>query len=771
MKFSYQWISSLVDGLGNVVEPRELMRLITMKTAECEGLEEAGALLANATPAEVLVVEPIEGSHNRKAVVRTIAYGEKTVVCGAANCRVGLWTMYAPIGIKKISGVESDGMLASGRELGINRDHEGILELSKPELGLQPDWVIEVDNKSLTHRPDLWGHYGMAREVSAITGKPLRDPVDMALLPAASAEPVKRVAIGDFTLCPRYSGLVFENVTVQPSPLWLQYRLEAAGLNPINNIVDVTNYVLAELAQPMHAFDADKLRGDTIFVRNAGNGEKIVALNKEEYELDDTNLVIADAGGAIAIAGVIGGDESAIGDGTTRIVLESACFNATSVRKTAAKIKNRTDASMRFEKSQDPENTVRGLARAVALLQEVSPGIRLVGGLIDSYQPLPKVAPIVLSTEWVQRKLGHPVAAAEIKRILEALQFGVSNGEQPGEFIVEVPSWRATKDISLREDLVEEIGRMIGYGEMTPTAPLVPSVVPPANPTREFHHHLRDLVAAQGYTEAYNYSFLSDETIAEFGLAAQQPIRVLNPIASDQAYLRTSLVPRIVNNIRENRKHFETFRLFEIGHEIHRNTEGLPTETPHLAAAFFAKDGDGSAGLFELKRLASCIVPGIEVRPCDALPYEHPARAAELFADGTRVGRLFELHPSMVEAGRAAILDLDLAAAETLSHGRKIQYKPLRRFPTSAFDLSVVTGERTLVGEIEAGLRAYATANVTAIEFQRQYSGPPLAAGQKSVSYRITVGAADRTLSSAEVSAVRDAIIEGMRSRGYELRV
>ncbi|MBS1831449.1 MAG: phenylalanine--tRNA ligase subunit beta [Acidobacteria bacterium] len=770
MKFSYQWISSLVDGLGGV-QPRELMRLITMKTAECEGLEEAGALLAKATPAEVLTVEPIEGAHNRKAVVRTVAYGEKTVVCGAANCRPGLWTVYVPIGVKKVSGIESDGMLASARELGLGRDHEGILELTGPSLDLRPDWVIEVDNKSLTHRPDLWGHYGMAREVSAITGKPLRDPVDIAMLPASGLAPEKSVSIGDFTLCPRYSALVFENVTVQPSPLWLQYRLESAGLNPINNIVDVTNYVLAELAQPMHAFDADKLRGGTIFVRNARNGEKIVALNKEEYELDDSNLVIADEGGAIAIAGVIGGDESAIGDGTTRIVLESACFNATSVRKTAAKIKNRTDASMRFEKSQDPENTVRGLARAVALLQEVSPGIRLVGGLIDSYQPLPKVAPIALSTEWVQRKLGHPVTSAEIRRILEALQFGVTAGQQPGEFIVEVPSWRATKDISLREDLVEEIGRMIGYGEMTPTAPLVPSIVPPANPTREYHHYLRDLLSAQGYTETYNYSFLSDETIAEFGLAAQNPIRVLNPIASDQAYLRTSLIPRITGNIRENRKHFEAFRLFEIGHEIHRSSEGLPKETAHLAAAVFAKDGDGSANLFELKRLASSLVPNLTVTPAEALPYEHPARAAELFAGSVRVGRLFELHPKMIEAGRAAILDLDLNATESLAQARKIQYQPLRRFPTSAFDLSVVAAERTLVGQIEEGLRAYAPANVTAIEFQRQYSGPPLTAGQKSVSYRITVGAPDRTLSSAEVSAVRDTIIEGMRSRGYELRV
>ncbi len=767
MKFSYQWISELVDGLD--VQPRELMRLITMKTAECEGFEEAGALLGEASAAQVISVEEIPGSHNRKAVVETTRYGRKTVVCGAQNCRPGLWTVYAPIGKKEVAGVESDGMLASGRELGVNGDHEGIVELGGAEFGLRPDWVIEVDNKSLTHRPDLWGHFGMAREVAAITGAKLKDSVDSSLLPAGS--PLMKAAIEDFGLCPRYSALVFENVTVQPSPLWLQFRLEAVGLNPINNIVDVTNFVMAELSQPMHAFDAEKLKGDTIFVRRARNAEKIIALNKETYELDESNLVIADADSAIAIAGVIGGDESAIGAATTRIVLESACFNATSVRKTAAKIKNRTDASMRFEKSQDPENTVRGLARAVALLQMVSPGIKLVGGLTDSYQPLPTVPPITVPLDWLDKKLGHKASTERVRGILEALQFGVEEST-PRVLTVTVPSWRATKDVSMRDDLVEEVGRMIGYGEMTPTAPLVPSVVPPANPTREFQHHLRDLVAAQGFTEAYNYSFLSDEAIAEFGFAAEDHIRVLNPIASDQALLRNSLIPGIVRNIRENRKQFESFRLFEIGHEIHKqSTPGLPVEIAHLAATVFAAKDDGSAALFELKRLAECLVAGLTVKPCVAREFEHPARAVELHSGDICFGRLFELHPRMIEAGRAAILDVDLDKVESLAKQRTVKYKSLRRFPTSAFDLSVITGTRTLVGDIDSGLREYAGGDLVSMEFQRQYSGPPLEEGQKSVSFRLTVGASDRTLSSAEVAVVRDRIIEGMRSRGFELRV
>ena len=255
MKFSYNWIREYVEGLE--IPPAKLESLITMKTAECEGIEEVGAYLGMACEARVETVEPIANSHNVKARVETGRYGTKTVVCGAPNCRVGLTTVYVPLGKKVIQGIESDGMLASGAELGINRDGAGIIE-GAAITGCEPDSVIEIDNKSITHRPDLWGHFGMAREVAAISRRSLVDPVKLELLPSGPS-PIK-VEIADFDLCPRFSALVFENVTVAPSPLWLQYRLTAIGLNPINNIVDLTNYVMAELAQPMHAYDRDRLQ-------------------------------------------------------------------------------------------------------------------------------------------------------------------------------------------------------------------------------------------------------------------------------------------------------------------------------------------------------------------------------------------------------------------------------------------------------------------------------------------------------------------------------
>src|SRR5580692_5032338 len=527
----------------------------------------------------------------------------------------------------------------------------------------------------------------------------------------------------------------------------------------------------------MHAFDADLLKGDTIFVRQAFAGERFRALNGEDYVLDPSNLVIADAGGAIALGGVIGGLDSAIGPNTRRVVLESATFQAASIRKTSSAIRLRTDASMRFEKSQDPANTVRGIARAIELLQEISPGIRSVGGVADARQEIPPPEPIYLPLEWLERKLGRAIAADEVRGILERLEFEVTE-PRPGVFRVTVPSWRATKDISIKDDLVEEVGRMVGYGSIAPQAPLVAASVPPANPERKFQHEVRDLFVDLGFTEAYNYSFIGEETARAFGLDPAAHVRVTNPIASDQALMRTSLLPGVWKNIAENAKHKDAFRLFEIGIEIHRREAGLPDEVPHLVAAIYERHGDGSAGLFEAKRAAECLMPGAEAVPAEAeavpgqgAPYEHPARAANILWKGERVGRLFELHPSLIEAGRTALLDLDLHLVRALASAGEAKYTPVRRYPSSAFDLSVIAGLREHAGVLERKIAAFAGPLLESVRYLYQYVGAPYAAGQRSVSFRVTVESAERTLSSDEVTAVREAIIAGMRQLGYELRV
>jgi phenylalanyl-tRNA synthetase beta chain len=779
LKFSYQWLRELVPGLAT--EPVDLQRLITMKTAECEGIEPAGLHFATVVAARVVSVEPLPKGKN-KAVNIDVGRGKRiSVVCGAPNVRPGLLAPWVPpdtmldgkaIGRATIEGVESEGMLASAAELGINRDHAGLLELTgtepgEPLQGLTPDWIIEIDNKSLTHRPDLWGHYGMAREVAAISGAQLVDPVQLGLLPHGAS--VIQVEIADHALCPRYSALVFEDVQVAPSPLWLQARLEHLGLNPISNVVDVTNYILAELPQPMHAFDADKLVGKTIFVRLAQAGEELAALNGETYQLSEADLVIADASGPIALAGVIGGAGSAISASTTRVVLESANFQASSVRLTSSRHKLRTDASMRFEKALDPENTVRGLARAIELLREVCPGIRLVAGVMDNRSAPRALEPVVLPMSFVVRKLGKAIGQGEVTDILQALGFGVIESA-PETLRVTVPTWRATKDISLKDDLVEEVGRMIGYDSITPAPPLAATVVPPVNLLRARLRDLRAELTAQGFTEVYNYSFITENDIRRFHGDPAGHISVLNPIASELTHLRQSLLPGLFKNVLTNVRFFPVFRLFEIGSEIH----GESMEVPHLAGIIYSAHGN-EQDFFEMKRAVECIFPEARLSAVENRTYEHPMRTAQIHWQHGLLGRLFELHPSLLQAenieGRAVFFDIDLAEAQKIgAESFVFKYMPLRKYPTSGFDLSVVGDLKTPVDHIQHDLMRLAGTSLVTIEFIRQYSGPPLLEGQKSVSYHLELGAPNHTMTADEVMGIRNRIIQGMQALGFELR-
>jgi len=325
-----------------------------------------------------------------------------------------------------------------------------------------------------------------------------------------------------------------------------------------------------------------------------------------------------------------------------------------------------------------------------------------------------------------------------------------------------VPSWRATKDVSIKDDLVEEIGRMIGYDSIPPVAPLTPARVPPASPEREFHHGVREMAAAQGFTEVHNYSFISEEVASLFSSDLSAHIQVTNPIVADQNLLRTSLLPGIWKNVKDNARHFDQFRLFEIGRAIHPDRE-----VPHFTAAIYAKD-DGASGLFELKRLAQCLLRGVSVRPTGATQsYEHPRRSGDVLCGDTKVGRLFEFHPKMIEGGRAAVLDLDLTRLMELQPA-PARYQSLRRFPDSAFDLSVLAGPRALISDVQSALEKLAGDALLSIDFLREFA---LAEGGRSLSYRLTVGVPDRTISAEEVAAIRSRIIDGMRAEGFDLRV
>jgi phenylalanyl-tRNA synthetase beta chain len=299
----------------------------------------------------------------------------------------------------------------------------------------------------------------------------------------------------------------------------------------------------------------------------------------------------------------------------------------------------------------------------------------------------------------------------------------------------------------------------------------VAASVPPGNPTRKFQHEVRNIFVDQGFIEVYNYSFISEESARAFGFDPAAHVRVTNPIASDQELMRASLLPGIWKNITENARHREPFRLFEIGLEIHKLPQGLPDETPHLVAALFDRHGDGTPGLFELERTAECLMPGARARPAAPRPFEHPARAANVFWKEQTIGRLFELHPSLLDSGRAALLDLDLQLIQKLSAG-DVKYKPVRRYPSSAFDLSVIAGLREYAGKIQAAIESLAGPLLESVQFlPPPYSGPPLDEGTKSLSFRVTVGSPERTLSSEEIGEIRTRIIVGMQKFDYGLRL
>jgi phenylalanyl-tRNA synthetase beta chain len=428
---------------------------------------------------------------------------------------------------------------------------------------------------------------------------------------------------------------------------------------------------------------------------------------------------------------------------------------------------------MRFEKSLDPENTVRGLARAIELFRQVCPGIRIAGGVADNRAASTPAAPIALPVGFVSRKLGKEVSQQEIAEILGALGFGIAETSR-GLLAVTVPTWRATKDISVKDDLVEEIGRMVGYAEIVPTPPLVASVVPPTNPRRAYLRHVRAQLAAQGFTEVHNYSFLNEAEFRRFGFDAGDHVGVRNPIAAELTHLRRSLLPGIFKNIAGNVRNFPEFRLFEIGTEIHPRGNGeLPEEITHAVAVIYGAQADAQ-DFFELKRVAECLFPSAQLAATDARPYEHPTRTAAILWHGNTIGRQFELHPALLQEagieGRAVLFDVDLQLAQKAAATQAFTYMPPRKYPTSGFDLSAVADLHVPVSRIEEQLTRLGGSDLASIEFVRQYVGSPLAPGQKSVSYHLEVGALDRTLTTEEVAVIRNRIVQGMQEAGFEIR-
>jgi phenylalanyl-tRNA synthetase beta chain len=681
MELSLNWMCEFVDYELDR-EPVRLAETVSLAVAEVEDSRVLGASLDQVTVAEVLAVEPHPDADRLRIATINDGKEERRIVCGAPNCEAGIKVPLADLGttltmagedgpetltIRKanIRGVESCGMLCAPDELGLPGGHDGLLVLDPaapvgaplaelPAFADIADVLLEIDNKSLTHRPDLWGHYGFARELAAVFDKTLasypgRDPEEDGDSPFTVYNQVPDV-------CPRYTGLLVENVTVGPSPAWLANRLQVLGQNSINNIVDITNYILLELGQPMHAFDAAKLKGRTVTIRMAADGEVFTALDEVAYTLTADDIVIDDDGTAVALAGVMGGLDSGVEAGAARIFLESANFLAAPVRRTSGRHGLRSESSARFEKSLDPESCDLALKRAYQLIREVCPEARAVGGIVDSYdRPYPPIT-IETSYAFLQRRLGHPVPEAFVRSRLAALGFELR--EDGDALAIDVPSWRRTKDVSIPEDIVEEVGRLFGYDNITPEPPAFTTVVPEPNPARALERELKAaLTNAHGYTEVMLHPWVGPALLNQYGLDPEPCLKLSNALGDEQSLMRPSPMPQLIEAVANNLKHAESLRIFEYG-RIYDTTamDGLlPTERRRLVGACVGEPDSAFEDVFfatkalvlDVLRIGGVQDPVVRPLPAAACPqWAHPGVAAAFRVDNRTVATLVKLHPS-----------------------------------------------------------------------------------------------------------------------------
>lgn len=791
MRVPLNWLADYVDlTLG----PKEIARRLTIAGIEVDDIitpgEWDGIVVARAE-----IVEPHPNADRLRLVTVDIGDGERPkVVCGAPNIEAGQKVAYASLGTKlidghtgqptvlkkaKIRGVESEGMICSEKELGLSDQHEGILvlpedaEVGTPLSTVLGDTIFDLD---LTpNRPDWFSVLGIAREVAALTGQAWRDPPLGYETSGADAAVFVDVEIADPDLCPRYVAAVVEDVTIGDSPDWMKKRLIDAGLRPINNVVDITNYVMLEMGQPLHAFDYQKVRGKKIIVRRAKKGEKLLLLTEDkERELSEDMLVIADGEGATAVAGVMGGGESEVTMATNTVLLEAANFKATSIRRTSQALKLRTDASTRFEKGLSRELPPLACARAVKLMVDLCGG-KAAGGFVDAYPGKQAQGMVPVRMGRIATVLGLDVPMERVQSILTSLGFGVTFAP-PDRFEVAVPYWRT--DVALDVDVIEEIARVIGYDQL-PTTQLrgqVPTDVP--QPLTQLRERVKD-VLSDVMQEVITYSMSDIESLAKVlppeDLAIHPPLKLANPLSRQWEYARTTLRHSLLQTLEANiRGSQELLAIFETARVYLPRADDLPHEVESLCGVVSGRLPDrwgmpsgAEAGFFEakacLERLFQALRVEAEFRDAHDFAYL-PGRTAEIVAGNVTVGLLGEVHPRVAgEFGinrPVAMFEVNLEAL--LPHVQVLpRYEPVSPYPPVEQDLAVIVDADVPAGRVLELIRAFPI--VADVRVFDVYVGDPVPAGQKSLAFSIAFQSKDGTLTDEEAAKHRGRIVERLR--------
>ncbi len=793
MKVSLNWLKDYVEIR---MDSKDLTHLLTMAGLEVEGAISTGEGLEKVVVAEILSVRRHPNA-DRLSLVEAKTHQESfSIACGATNIKEGQKVPLALVGARlpngieikrsKIRGVLSEGMLCSEIELGLGQEASGIMILA-PELPLGSgvgealglkDTILDI---SITpNRPDWLCVIGVAREIAALTGQKMKYP---SLSLADRGEEIHRktsVTILDQDLCPRYVARMIEGVKIGPSPRWMSNRLEKVGIRSINNVVDVTNYIMMEYGQPLHAFDFEFLEEGRIVVRRAKGGEEFVTLDGVKRTLDGEMLMICDGVKPVAIAGVMGGLNSEIKDDTTTVLLESAYFDPTGNRRTSKKLGLETEAAYRFGRGIDYGGCLSAADRAAQLIQEWAGG-RVVEGAVDVYPAPIRPKPIRLRGERIRQVLGTEVSAKEARNYLENLELEVQE-EKEGVLLVVPASFRG--DLEREIDLIEEVARLNGYDR-------IPITLPTGSPSsekrsKEFLTERRaiDLLNAHGYNEVINYSFTSPAFADRIGLPPddprRQPLRILNPLAEDVSVMRTTLIPGLMETVQYNlsRKN-SNLKLFELK-KVFLPQEGgrLPREVKLLAGVALGFDRgphwaspQRPVDFYDIKGCVEDLLDTLQIKDAkfvkaEDVPYLHPGKASKVVLDQEVLGVLGEIHPEVSGRyevrGKGYLFEMDFSKM-VKEAGEERRFQALPKFPAVERDLSVVVDQAMEAERVMEAIRTFRQPHVEEVTLFDVYEEPPIPEGKKGISYRIRYQAKDRTLTDEEVNQYHEKILSRLK--------
>lgn len=787
MFLSMNWISDFVDLSG--LDKLKLINQFSLSTAEVENdIYFKGSDLSGVVVAEIKSVENHPDSKKLHLLKVDAGESELTdVVCGAPNVRVGMKTAFAKVGAKigeieiaprKLAGYLSNGMCCSEKEIGISDDNSGIMEITDDipngtdlkSVYAIDDIIFEVDNKSLTNRPDLWGHYGIAREFAALSGRPLKD-IGGVDLSKYDSLPKVDMKIED-SLCQRYSCLQVENIKRTVSPVDMRIRLYYCGMRAINFLADLTNYLMLEMGQPMHAFDSRKV--EKIRIKRFDTPFTFQTLDGVERNIDENTLMICNDNTPVAIAGIMGGLDSEIVDDTTTLTLESATFNAASVRKSTVRLAHRTDASMRYEKCLDPEMTVTAIARFVELLQKYDDGTTVVSALTDDYAYHYDNVELKFDKAFVDKYTGIDISNDTIVKTLKSLGFGVEL--ENDSFTVDVPSWRATKDVTMKADIIEEITRIYGYDNFdihTAVAPLYP-VRPSIEKTVE--DKIKDLLVKRfSLHELHSYVWSYYDELKAIGLDADGVIKLDGATNPNIETIRRSIIPTQLCQIKSNTSFALRFGIFEIGRVVTGLDENNNCiEKKKLAITLFSKIAPVSVLFYKLRDILEIMSDDIKHKPLTfeakqaEYPYQHPVNLNRVFCDGVEIGEIGIVYPTVQKKidKKASIVyaEIDVDAFANIENA-SIQYIEPSRFPEMEIDLSFISKTFAPISIAIAEAKSPLVKNVYVTDIYEDEND-----GSKSITTRIVFAHPERTLTKEEVTEVTDKIIDSLKDKGIELK-